>query len=183
MRDGLSGIDTIFKMAIGYVMSHHRELPVHLGQHLTLALAEGLRMWHNAAEPALQKCQCTVNYIAVSCQQFVVVAANEFIKSKVCIASFGSGHREVVAQGICPVKIQYIASPDHIAATARSLCSAHRHELVCGHVVGQVAVAVAEQHRGPDDRMERDIILADQVIGLYRWISLPGLHPVIPTLR
>src|SRR5260370_40042472 len=121
-------------------------------------------MWHNAAEPALQKCQCTVNYIAVSCHQFAVVAANEFLKSKVCITSFGSGHREVVAQGICPVKVPYIASPDHLPATARSICSAHRHELVCGHVVGQVAVAVAQQHVVPGVRMEGDIILADRAI-------------------
>src|SRR5258708_19837222 len=106
-------------------------------------------MWYNAAEPALQKCQCTVNCIAVSCHQFIVVAANEFLESKVCIASFGSGHREVVAQGICPVKIQYIASPDHIAATARSLCSPHRHEPVSGPVVRHVPLPLPKNHPSP----------------------------------
>ena len=50
------------------------------------------------------------------------------------------------------------------------------HVLVRRHVVRQVQPAVAHQHRRPDDRVERDVVLADEVVRPGRRI-LPERPP------
>src|SRR2546426_4347186 len=96
-RDSHSRIDTIFKVAIGYVMSYHCKTSFHLCQNLAIGLPQVLRMWHYASEPALQERQSAVYRVSVCCYQFVIIAPDQLLKCKVGIASLGSSHREIVA--------------------------------------------------------------------------------------
>ena len=64
-----------------------------------------------------------------------------------------------------------------IAEVRRGLHATHRHELVGGDVVGQRQPPVAHQHRRPDDRMEGNVIFADEIVRARGRVAVGPEHP------
>src|SRR5579862_1990193 len=81
------------------------------------------------------------------------------------------------------ILIEHITRPDNITPAGRSFSATHRHKFIGGHIVGQIAVPIAYQHSRPDDRVEGNVILADEVVNLHGWVSLLWHPPGFPGIR
>ena len=80
-----------------------------------------------------------------------------------------SGARRVVAG-------QVVVDPHGPALAGAGLAARHRDVLVGGHVVGQVVAPSAQQNCRPDDRVERHVVFADEVVDA-RVGALPEVAP------
>src|SRR5581483_6297056 len=85
------------------------------------------------------------------------------------------------------VPVEEVVQQDLVRAARGELLAFERQELGGEYVVGQVerlsradlaAAFVAEQDRGPDDRVEDDVVLALE-IGVQRVVRLPPLPPAL----
>ena len=153
---------------------------------VALGQLAGLR---NLAEVAVGVRQRAIDEVAPVREQLVVVAADELGPREVGVLRLGSGGDEVEAQRVGVVALEEVADVDRIAATGRELLALHRQELA-GDDVGRkveraaagpvlAALAVPDEHRRPDHRVEDDVVLALEVVVL----GVGVLPPLAPGIR
>ena len=110
-------------------------------------------------------------------EQLVVVPAHELVPREVRVLGLRSRGREVVPQRVGVVAREKVAHPDGDVAARRRLASLHGEEFARHDVVRELqVVAVAEEHRRPDHRVEDDVVLAHEV-EVARVVVLPPLAP------
>ena len=146
----------------------------------------GLR---HLAEVAVRVRERAVDEVAPVREQLVVVAADELGPGEVGVLRLRAGGDEVVAERVGVVALEEVADADRVAAARRELLALHRQVLGRDDVVRQLerpaagpvlaALAVADQHRRPDDRVEDDVVLALEVVVL----RLGVLPPLAPGVR
>ena len=78
-------------------------------------------------------------------------------------ACSGRAAGEGVAQGVGLENPQALPDGEADAATCGHLGPREGHVLVCRHVVGQVEASVAHELGGPQQGVERDVVLPDEV--------------------
>src|SRR3954454_1010954 len=110
----------------------------------------------------------------------MIVTTNHLIVSKIGIAPLGSSDREIVAQCVRIILIKHIACPDYITPTTGGLGTTHSHKLVGWYIIRQVTIAITNQHGWPDDGVEGNVIFADKVIGLNRYLTFARNPPGLP---
>ena len=131
----------------------------------------------NGAEVPLRVHERPVDEVAPVGEQLVVRAADELLPREVAVLRLGPGGGEVVAQRVGLVAVEEVLDPDRVTATRARLAAAHRQVLARDDVVRELqVVAVAHQHRGPDDGVEDDVVLAHEVEAA-RVRALPPLAP------
>src|SRR5699024_5383203 len=134
----------------------------------------------------------TVDQVAPGGHQFVVVAPYELGPREIGVVGLGAGGHDEVPQRIGRVAFQEVPYVDHHAAGGGELLSLHGEELTGDHLGGHVQfpehpglvvltdpTTFPQQDRGPDDRVEDDVVLAHEVEGLGT-LTLP---PTAPGLR
>ncbi len=120
-----------------------------------------------------------VDEIAPVRDQLVVDPPNDIRVRDLGVVLFGQHRRQRVTQRVRLEPIEVLADPAPDPGGLRRLRATERHVLVCRDVGRQVQPTVADQHRGPDHRVERNVVLADEVV-TDRVRILP---PVAPGLR
>ena len=132
-----------------------------------------------AAVIFLRKHQRTVDEISQHSDQLVVVAGLEILPCKVVILGFGGIGTQHIAQYILlsGELLQVFMQPHRPVARGRNLIALEVQELVGRHVLRQYIPPVRLEHRGEDDAVEHDIILADEMhhLGVFR---LPVPFPI-----
>ena len=116
-----------------------------------------------------------MNQITIGGHQLIVVAAHKLPPGEVSIGSLRHIHREEEAQRIRVIALKIIGEPNRPVATGGKRPALKGQELIGGDIVGEVEPTIAHKHRRPDYGVERDIVLAYEVIGLG--ISLPKITP------
>ena len=77
----------------------------------------------------------------------------------------GEPHGQYFKEQVRLELVEVFAHPPADARRLGGLRPTEGHVLVRRHVGGQVQAAVPDQHRRPDHRVERDVVLADEVVG------------------
>ena len=119
-----------------------------------------------------------VDQVAPGGDQLVVDPADDLLVAEVGVVLLGEDRGDRVSE--C-VGLEPLGVPARSTARPRgspSLLTVEGDVLVGGDVGGQVETPVAHQHRRPDHRVERDVVLAHEVVGLGFGVlppPLPGL--------
>ena len=107
-----------------------------------------------------------MNQVAIGGHQFVVVAPHELPPREIGIGRLRHVSRQQVAQRVGGVALQVVRQPDGPVAAGGQFLALDVQEFVGGDIVGQVQSPVSHQHRRPDHGVERDIVLAYEVVAL-----------------
>ena len=107
--------------------------------------------------------------------QLVVVPPQELAPREIAVRGLRHLRRQRVAQRIRVVAAQVVVDPHRPALAGARLATRHRDVLIGRHVERQVVAARAQQNRRPDHRVERHVVLADEVVdaGIRRLPELP----------
>ncbi|GBD19550.1 hypothetical protein HRbin27_02057 [bacterium HR27] len=120
---------------------------------------------HATLEAVLHERQDTMDEIPPRRQELVVVAFHEPLPGELAVARLRRNASEVVAQRIRRVPREKVRNPDSPIAAGRELLPFEVQELVRRDVVGQVErLVIAHEFSRPDDGMERDIVLTDEIV-------------------
>ena len=109
--------------------------------------------------------ECAVYEVSVDGNQLVVVSGLEILPRKVVVLRLRSVGREHITQYVLFVREvgEIFVQPNGPIARGRNLAILEIQKFVGRNIVGQDVFAVRFQHRGEDDAMEDDVILADKV--------------------
>ena len=118
-----------------------------------------------------------VEQVAQRADELVVDAGDVVLPREVGVAVLGHQRRQVVAQRLGVIARQIVGDPDRVASRFRELRRVEQQVLVGGYVMGQVQPRTHE-HRGPDDGMERDVVLGQEVV-VFCVIVVPPFTPRI----
>src|SRR5437870_1673885 len=121
--------------------------------------------------------------------ELIVIAANEVGPREIAVLRLGTGQHQVEAQRVGVIARQKVVDIDDHPTAGRKSAALHRQELARDDVVRELqrlapaacdpsAVAVAEQDRGPDRRVEDDVVLPHEIEMARLWI-LPPVAPCI----
>ena len=109
--------------------------------------------------------QCTIDEVAKDGDQLIVVASLKVTPREVIVLGLRGIGREDIAQHILLAGevAQIFVQPDSPVACRRDFVSLKIEKLVGRHVVGQDIRPLGLEHRGEDDAVEDDVVLADEV--------------------
>ncbi len=134
----------------------------------------------NLAEVPVRVHERAVDEVPPVREQLVVVAAHELVPREVGVLRLRPAGGEVVAERVGVVAAEEVAHPDGDVPARRRLLALHRQVFARDDVVRQLqVVAVADEHRGPDDGVEDDVVLAHEV----EVARVGVLPPLAPRLR
>ena len=141
----------------------------------------GLR--DDALTELVRQHQGAIHEVAQDGHQLVVVAGLEVLPGEVVVLGLGSIGREHIAQHVLLAGEvhQVFMQPHSPVAAGGNLVALQVQELVGRHVVGHHIVAMGLHHRGEDDAVEHDVVLADEV-DEARVLLLPPLLPRAPAV-
>ncbi len=86
--------------------------------------------------------------------------------------------RQIVSDQVRIVLLEDAGHIDRSSAALGELSAAEHEILVGGYVIGEVQAALAHEYGRPDYRMERDVVLAYEIVMFDLWV-LPELLPVV----
>src|SRR5215210_3549768 len=132
--------------------------------------------------------ECPVDEVSPGGDELVVVAAHEIRPRKVAVLRLGARDDEKEAQSVGVVPAEDVTDVDDDVSTRAELPAFHGEVLAGDDVVGEDEIAaaapefaagpVAEEDARPDHGVERDIVLAHEVV-VTRIRVLPPLAPRI----
>ena len=137
-----------------------------LGQHFLRRALKLARLRDATLEIAVRESEDAVYQVAERGHQLIVVAPHKVAPGEVGVAGLRHCDRNVVSQRVGIVAIQVVGDPHCPVAAGGKLAAFQVEELIRGHVVWKVQPAVSGQHRRPDNRVERNVVLADEVVGV-----------------
>src|SRR4051794_4448148 len=121
-----------------------------------------LRLRHHAVAVAGDHAQRPAGEVAVLVGELGVVTSLEPVGRDRPVLPEADLAQEVVAEGVGPVQVHDLEGVDHVAERLRHLVLIQQQVAVDEHVPGYLEVGGHEQ-RGPDDRVELEDVLGDQV--------------------
>ena len=142
---------------------HAGQCVIARGKRFQVCLVQAPRLGDPAFEGPRGDCQNAVYEVAQRRHEFVVVSPDVPGPREVGVRRFGHDRREVVPERVRLIPFKVVGQPDRPVLAGRKPAALECQELVGGHIVRQVQPAVAHQHRRPDDRVKRDIVLALEV--------------------
>ncbi len=123
---------------------------------------------HAALEALPGKTERAIHQVAPVCHQFIVDPVHEILPGKLNVGGLGGEGRQDIAHGVGLEILKDGIEADDIAATCAELLRAEVQVLVGRNIPGEVQMAcarvVANQHPRPDDRVEYDVVLANEVV-------------------
>ena len=129
-------------------------------------------------EVSIGESEHTIDEVAVGGNQLIVVAADKLVPAEVGVAGFRHVDGQHVAQWVRVVAVQVIRDPQRPVLAGGKLAVFQAEKLIGRHVVGEVQAAVSHDHGRPDDAVEGDVVLADEVVSLCFGV-LPEIFPSI----
>ena len=137
-----------------------------LGEAVEVAGERGvdLDVRHRPVAVAPDHRQRAVGEIAQLVGQLGVVAALEGLGRDRAVLAEGDVAQQVVAQGVGPEALDDLERVEHVAQRLAHLLAVHQQVAVDEDVLGHRQVG-RHQHRRPEDRVEAQDVLADDVVG------------------
>ena len=168
------------------VLAHVRESALHRVDERPILVGERPRA-RNLTEAAEGIHEGAVREVAPGRDEIVVVAADEIGPREVGVLRLRPRQGQVEPKRVRLVSREEVVHVDHDVSARGELPSLHREELARDDVVGKLqrlaapardpsAVAVPQQDRRPDRRVEDDVVLAHEVEMARRGI-LPEVAP------
>ena len=144
----------------------------------TILFGQFRGFWDKSIKVARAHRKDSIDQISPGCDQLLIDSAEDLVVAEVGVVLLRENCRDRIAQS---VRLETLVVPGNRPSDSparRCFVTTESQVLVGGDVCGQVEVAVTHQHRRPDHRMERNVVFADEVVGL-RLRVLPPFLPLV----